>query len=547
MTLNSKECVQVSNNEKIAIVGAGPTGIYTLFSLLQQQTPLSISIFEQADEAGVGMPYSDEENSKMMLANIASIEIPPIYCTYLEWLQKQEDSHLQRYGVKKETLHDRQFLPRILLGEYFRDQFLRLVDQARQQKFAVAVYESCQVTDLQITNAGVMLATNQDLPSETFDLAVIATGHVWPDEEEATRTYFPSPWSGLMEAKVDACNVGIMGTSLSGLDAAMAVAIQHGSFIEDDKQHVVFHRDNASEKLNITLLSRTGILPEADFYCPIPYEPLHIVTDQALNAEIQKGEEGLLDRVFRLIVEEIKFADPDWSQRIALESLNVDSFAQAWFAERKQRDPFDWAEKNLQEVERNKREKHTVPWRYVILRLHEAVQEIVPHLNEHDHKRFSKGLARVFIDNYAAIPSESIRRLLALREAGIIHILALGEDYKMEINESRTVLKTEDNSYSFDVFIDARGQRPLKVKDIPFPGLREQLQKTGDEIPDVGEDYTLQQPEDIRGRVAFGALPWLMHDQPFVQGLTACAEIGEAMARAVVKPASRARRRLSFD
>ncbi|EMX7617855.1 FAD-NAD(P)-binding protein, partial [Shigella sonnei] len=404
-----------------------------------------------------------------------------------------------------------------------------------------------QVTDLQITNAGVMLATNQDLPSETFDLAVIATGHVWPDEEEATRTYFPSPWSGLMEAKVDACNVGIMGTSLSGLDAAMAVAIQHGSFIEDDKQHVVFHRDNASEKLNITLMSRTGILPEADFYCPIPYEPLHIVTDQALNAEIQKGEYGLLDRVFRLIVEEIKFADPDWSQRIALESLNVDSFAQAWFAERKQRDPFDWAEKNLQEVERNKREKHTVPWRYVILRLHEAVQEIVPHLNEHDHKRFSKGLARVFIDNYAAIPSESIRRLLALREAGIIHILALGEDYKMEINESRTVLKTEDNSYSFDVFIDARGQRPLKVKDIPFPGLREQLQKTGDEIPDVGEDYTLQQPEDIRGRVAFGALPWLMHDQPFVQGLTACAEIGEAMARAVVKPASRARRRLSFD
>lgn len=53
--------------KKIAIVGAGPTGIYTLFSLLQQQTPLSISIFEQADEAGVGMPYSDEENSKLML------------------------------------------------------------------------------------------------------------------------------------------------------------------------------------------------------------------------------------------------------------------------------------------------------------------------------------------------------------------------------------------------------------------------------------------------------------------------------------------------
>ncbi|MGK3327968.1 FAD/NAD(P)-binding protein, partial [Escherichia fergusonii] len=49
---------------RIAIVGGGPTGIYTLNSLLEQQTPVSVTLFEQADEAGVGMPYSDEDNSK---------------------------------------------------------------------------------------------------------------------------------------------------------------------------------------------------------------------------------------------------------------------------------------------------------------------------------------------------------------------------------------------------------------------------------------------------------------------------------------------------
>ena len=70
--------------KKIAIIGAGPTGIYTLFSLLKQGEPLDVSIYEQAEEAGVGMPYSDEENSRMMLANIASIEIPPIQSTYLD-------------------------------------------------------------------------------------------------------------------------------------------------------------------------------------------------------------------------------------------------------------------------------------------------------------------------------------------------------------------------------------------------------------------------------------------------------------------------------
>ncbi len=53
---------------------------------------------------------------------------------------------------------------------------------------------------------------------------------------------------------------------------------RHGSFIEDDKQHVVFNRDNASEKLNITLMSHTGIT-EADSIALFP-TALHIVTDR---------------------------------------------------------------------------------------------------------------------------------------------------------------------------------------------------------------------------------------------------------------------------
>jgi uncharacterized NAD(P)/FAD-binding protein YdhS len=65
------------------------------------------------------MPYSAEDNSRLMLANIASIEIPPLFITYLDWLKTQSQTHLARYGVDKNSLHDRQFLPRILLGEFF--------------------------------------------------------------------------------------------------------------------------------------------------------------------------------------------------------------------------------------------------------------------------------------------------------------------------------------------------------------------------------------------------------------------------------------------
>ncbi|WP_347253150.1 FAD-NAD(P)-binding protein [Leminorella grimontii] len=532
--------------KKIAIVGAGPTGIYTLFSLLKNATPLSVSVYEQASEAGVGMPYSDEENCRMMLANIASIEIPPIFTTYLDWLQSQSEARLARYGVDKSALHNRQFLPRILLGEYFRDQFLALVEQAKKHGVEVDVRESCRVTDLEALADGVWLQAEGKPAPALFDLVVIATGHVWPDEEASTRSFFPSPWSGLIEAEIEPCKVGIMGTSLSAIDAAMAVVVQHGHFVEADNERLQFNLNEGSKGLEIVLMSRSGILPEADFFCPIPYEPLRIATKSAVEREIAAGADGLLDRVFALIAREIALADPRWSQRVSLSALDADSFADAYFADRKSHSPFLWAEYNLREVERNKRDQRTIPWRYAILRLHEAVQDIVPHLDERDRKRFDAGLCRVFIDNYAAIPSQSVRRLLALREAGIIHILTLGPDYEMAVKESRTVISIGNTKHEFDVFIDARGQRPLKTKDLPFPTLRRQLQATGDDIPDVGDDYTLQEPALVRGRITFGALPYLMHDRPFIQGLTACADIGAAMAKAALQPASRFRRRLLF-
>lgn len=532
--------------KKIAIIGAGPTGIYTFYALLGNPQPLSVSVYEQAAEAGVGMPYSDEDNSRMMLANIASIEIPPVFITYIAWLRTLSDSHLARYGVEASSLHVRQFLPRILLGEYFRHQFLEIVAQAKRQGFEVNIHEACQVTDLEATSQGVHIWAQGERIPALFDLAVIATGHVWPDDSKATRTFFPSPWSGLMDARIPPCEVGIMGTSLSGIDAAMAVVAQHGTFKEGDDEQITFRLNKGSERLNITLMSRTGILPEADFYCPIPYEPLSIVTPEAIENAIAKGADGLLDWVFGLMVEEMAQSDPAWSQHISLRTLDVDGFSAAWFADRHQHDPFHWACANLNEVERNKREKHTVAWRYTVLRLHEAVEEIVPFLNDKDAKRFNGGLARVFIDNYAAIPSQSIRRLLALREAGIISIQALGQDYHLHEDDNQTVISAEGQTRVFDVFIDARGQKPLKTRDLPFPTLRAQLQSCGDDIPDVGNDYTLLSPESARGRIAFGALPYLMHDRPFVQGITVSADIGAAIAKAALEPPSRTRRRLRY-
>ncbi len=102
------------------------------------------------------------------------------------------------------------------------------------------------------------------------------------------------------------------------------------------------------------------------------------------------------------------------------------------------------------------------------------------------------------------------------------------------MRDKNTLIRVDGAEYLFDLFIDARGQRPLKTKELPFPGLRRQLMASGEDIPAVGDDYTLLAPDIARGRIAFGALPYLMHDRPFVQGITASAEIGAAIARAAL-------------
>lgn len=161
-----------------------------------------------------------------------------------------------------------------------------------------------------------------------------------------------------------------------------------------------------------------------------------------------------------------------------------------------------------------------------------------------DRERFDRGLKMVFVDNYAAVPSESIRRLLALLDAGVLSALALGDNYDLDRKPDRTVIRAKGATHIFDVFIDARGQQPLKNMDLPFPSLRRALLGAGQDIPVVDENYTLIEVPDYAGRRSIAEIPCLMHDRPFVQGITASFEISAVIAEgmAAQRPHRRVRR-----
>lgn len=523
----------------IAIVGTGPTGLYALAALARHATPLMITLYEKESLGGVGMPYSPVSTHVAMLANIASIEIPPLCETYLDWLHRQPEAFLAPFGACPAMLHDRQFLPRLLLGGYFRDQLECLIGRAVEAGHWAGLREGTDVVDVSPLDAGVRLSlrTSAGETVEAYhDAVILATGHSWPEGDSPDSTVFPSPWTGLPGADIPAGEIGILGSSLSGIDAALDVALRHGRFVEHGDGRLAFDLDAASAGLRITLMSRQGLLPEADFYCPLPYEPLDILTDAAVRAAVAQGQPGLLDRLFALLRAELDLADPHFSARLNLRQLDADTFAAAYFGLRQGLDPFQHAAENLAEVRENARRKVTVPWRYAILRMHEPFERAASVLSEEDLDRFDWGLKRVFIDNYAAVPTLSVERVLAMHEAGVLRIVRIGDDYRRDTRADGVTLSADGQTLAFDRLIDARGQRRMGARDLPFPTLRSLL-LSGNPAPEtvaIDKTFRLQVPGRDAAPIWLPAAPYLLHRRPFVQGITESAAMGETVARAIL-------------
>ena len=421
----------------VCVVGAGPTSIFCLQSLLQSRVlPAEITIFERQTRAGQGTPYSAHWSDPVMLANIASVEIPALPQSLVEWLRRKSDEGLAALGIDRSEIDERGFYPRLALGEYLADQFTSLVDRGRSLGVAIDVRTRCTVTDVRVIDPQIELTVSTARLVDqrfVFDYVILATGHQWPSDPEIRPGYFTSPWPATALERIRCCRVGIRGTSLSAIDAAVTLATHHGSFEGGGDRPMAYRPGRGTEDFSITMFSRKGILPEADFYHPIPYEPLSICTPDAISALTEQSEQtGLLDGAFELFRRELLASDSRYSQSLGLETSTLEEFGHRYFEKRLGVDPFAWASQNLEEARTNIQKAFTVRWRYAILRMHEVIEPIVAHLSDADFARFNKHWKPVFVDNYATVPHESIERLLCLHAEGKIVYPKVGESSPSE-------------------------------------------------------------------------------------------------------------------
>jgi uncharacterized NAD(P)/FAD-binding protein YdhS len=256
----------------------------------------------------------------------------------------------------------------------------------------------------------------------------------------------------------------------------VGLAVSHGEFVERANGDLSYEPAAGADAFHMTMMSRKGLLPEADFFAPLPYEPLSVCTAEAIEHLINDSDDELLDRAFALFKRELIAADPSYAAKIGLSSLALEEFCDSYFAERAAADPFQWAEQNLAEAKRNYAAKFTVPWRYAILRMHEVVALLIPYLEQEDFQRFTKFFKPVFVDDYATVPHESIKRMLALHRAGKLDVIAIGDNYRIDSHrpEGGVMLQVDGEHRPYPVFIEATGQRPLAARDFPFPSLIKQ-------------------------------------------------------------------------
>ena len=362
----------------------------------------------------------------------------------------------------------------------------------------------------------------------SFTHVVLATGHSWPSNPRIGSADLISPWPYTNVTDLEVGRIGVLGSSLSAIDVIVALGHEHGSFMEDGDR-VSWFPKKGHESIAITMVSHRGIMPEPDFYYPFPYDDLRHVRADAVANEVEQGTAGLLDRVFALLIAELDAADPSYVASLGDDARTIEGFAVAYFEQRQRLGGLRALRETLRQSVASIAAKETQHHRYALLRGHENFEPILEHLDDDDWETFRSQLLPVFADCYAAIPHISVRRILALYDAGVLDIIPTGADGSFSNASGRGVIvHTVDGDIRFDALIDARGQAAASLADLPFAHLTEAL---SDPDAILVEPFRLDLRSQGRGTVYCLAMPQVLERHPFSQGLPNCAELGRVVAK----------------
>jgi uncharacterized NAD(P)/FAD-binding protein YdhS len=456
----------------IAILGGGPSGLFMFKRFVQSGIEdLHIDIFEKKDQLGVGMPYSTSGANDEHITNVSGNEIPLLVISMSEWIKTVPAATLERFNIN-EKFNDFKVLPRLLFGQYLSDQFNLLIKMAEEAGISHKVHFGSNVTDIMDHGTTVAVEVNSEqLPG--YDQVIICTGHYWPLRYEGVIPgYFDSPYPPSKLALKLNHPVAIKGSSLTAVDAVRTLARHHGTF-ERNKENTTYKLNAEHPEFRIVLHTRNGMLPAVRFHL----EDSHLENDALLTPEeiathIAENDGFLsLDFVFEKDFKEIfREKEPEFYQHIKY--MTMEQFVDDMMELRERLDPFTLLRAEYAEAEKSIKRKQSVYWKEMLGVLSFAMNYPAKHLSAEDMQRLQKILLPLISIVIAYIPQSSTEELLALHDEGLLTIVSVGADSKVEPSPSGgAVYYYDDKADFYNTYVDCVGQPHLSYKEFPFKSL----------------------------------------------------------------------------
>ncbi len=477
------------NLRRIGIIGSGPSSLYLLKHLADSLSDFAdsiscIEIFEQHLQLGRGMPFSPRTTDQYNLCNITSKELPALECSLVDWLRSRDRIELQRYGLSRDAISEDVTYSRLLIGKYFADQYQRVLNRLRKDGVHVVGRVGCRVDDIvaDLPNGSVTVLSDSN-DRRLFDTVVIATGHEFDDADDFDSGYYASPWpiQKLLPQDHERLNftIGTLGASLSAFDVIVSLAHRHGRF--EGNESLTFTADEDCEDFGFVMHSANGRLPHLQYEQVEPLRELyrHVSAGQLESLRDKQGHLRLNTYFDQVCRQELRNAfarddQDDVVEHLSNQGFGIEKFVEMMTDQHDYADAFEGMRSEFSQALRSVQQDRPIHWKEIFDDLMYTLNFHAHWMPAEDHIRFQSVVMPFLLNVIAAMPLQSARILLALRDAGRLEIIS-GDAKVVRRENRRTIVEAEgDNGislHSYQMFIDCTGQQAIKLDEFPFPSL----------------------------------------------------------------------------
>ncbi|RCW63224.1 FAD/NAD(P)-binding protein [Pseudorhodoferax soli] len=373
---------------RVAVVGGGSVATSYLFHFVEawEARPgapsAEVVVYEPRESVGRGGAYDVDLDSNLLNVTAGSMSVAgDDRQHFFRWLKQNGITEFRGEPITMDG-----FLPRPLFGQYLEEAYRDVLQRAERCGVAIE-HRRAAALELERLASGFGVRAS-DGSRESYDRVVLAIGNLdsiaFPQLKGDPR-YFDTPYPvrSLCNAIPSDATVGILGTSLSAIDAIAALAA------------------NGHRGL-IVCVSRNGRLPCVRGTMNAP-TPLRVGFKQWLTAMVETGQRVPLKVLIDRIQEELATYSIQAADLLQLAEVNPD--------------PLRFLEDEL-------RESSSAPrnWQSFGNALNDVVDQLWHLLSPEDRQTFDRTIRPIWMARRVTFPIANARTLARMMQNGQLRV-----------------------------------------------------------------------------------------------------------------------------